>query len=116
MRNIVTVIDALLLIIPGDETHVRRRLAAILEDRWNPPEALWHKGAFVFFDRFGENPPESGWGKAAVDLWMGRESESESEGGGLGGAVIENGPQAKSVSLSERARTFFRTFSRRSFQ
>lgn len=116
MRNIATVIDALLLIIPEEEEHVRRRLAAILEDRWNSPEALWHKGALVFFDRFGENPPESGWGKAAVDLWMGREREGDADDGGLGSAVIENAPPTKRAPFFERVCTFFRGLSRRSFQ
>jgi len=142
VRNIATVIDALLLIIPEGEEHVRRCFKAILEDRWNSPEALWYKGALVFFDRFGEILPESGWGKAAVDLWVGRvreggreregeregEGEGEREGervgeregdaddGGLGSAVIENAPPTKRVSFFERVRTFFRGLSRRSFQ
>ena len=120
MRNIAVVIQGLLLIIPKGETHFRFRLIDILEDRWNSPEALWYKGARAFTERFGEIPPESGWGKAAVDLWMGREREGEREGdaddGGLGSAVIENIPPTRRVPFFEHARTFFRGLSRRSFQ
>jgi len=88
VRDIATVINALLRIIPEDEVQVRRSLAAILEDRWNPPEALWYKGALAFYDRFGENPPESGWGKEALDVWTGRDVPGDEDG--LGGSVMEN--------------------------
>jgi len=73
-------------IIPEEETGPRHRLKAVTSDRWNAPEALWHKGGLAFYDRFGEEPPTEGWGKHAVDIWMGRDTDDETDG--LGCAVV----------------------------
>lgn len=86
MRNIAVVVDRIMAVTPTDEVGLRRRLRGIASDRWKPPEQLWQMGARVFHDRFGDVPPMEGWGKTAVDIWMGVDVEGEEDG--IGGAVV----------------------------
>jgi hypothetical protein len=86
VRNIAEVVDKLMLVIPEDEKELRYMLKRIAADRWKPPEQLWYMGGQAFHDRFGDDPPTTGWGKQAVDIWMGRNAEDETDG--LGGAVV----------------------------
>jgi len=86
MRNLAIVVDKLMTVIPEEETELRRRLKAACGDRWKPPEQLWRMGASALQDRFGEEPPTDGWGKQAVDIWMGRDEADEVDG--VSGTVV----------------------------
>jgi len=93
MRNIAEVVEKLMLVIPEDEKELRYMLERIAADRWKPPEQLWYMGADAFHGRFGDDPPTAGWGKQAVDIWMGRDAEDPDSSGassadGIGGAVV----------------------------
>jgi hypothetical protein len=86
MRNIAVVVDRIMAVTPAEEVDFRRDLKTVTSDRWKPPELLWYRGALVFHDRFGDEPPTEGWGKQALDIWMGKDVEGEEDG--IGGAVI----------------------------
>jgi len=86
MRNIGEVVNRLMAIIPEEEIALRHQLKAAASDRWKPPEMMWRMGGQAFYDRFGDDPPTDGWGKQAVDIWMGRDADDETDG--LGGAVV----------------------------
>jgi hypothetical protein len=94
MRNLAVVVDRIMAVTLVDEVGLRRRLRDVASDRWKPPEQLWGMGAQAFHDRFGDVPPTEGWGKTAVDIWMGVDVQDEEDG--IGGAVVAKPTSATS--------------------
>ena len=77
MRNIVTVIDQVLEVIPKNESTSRIRVGLnSIKDSvgYNPPESisnLWYKGSDLLWREFeGLDPADlTGWERTVVDIW-----------------------------------------------
>jgi len=110
-RPLEEVVRRVLTVIPESETELRQALEKAADDAsWKPPEGhayYWRRGGLAFHARFGEEPPATGWGKQAFDIWMDREKVSEpDESDELGGAVIESQAPPPPASFIARVRGF----------
>jgi len=77
-RELDEVVRRVLEVVPAEEVELRRELERAAYDAlYKPPEGqpeCWARGGRAFYDRFGETRPADGWGKKAVDIWLGRDA------------------------------------------
>jgi hypothetical protein len=91
MRDITTVIDQMLEVIPKNPStsNIRMGLNSIRDrarnsGRYSAPESmsdLWYKGNDLFWKTFGGLDPVdlTGWERTVVDIWMDKKLQDNKE-------------------------------------